>query len=644
VLNGAIPSFDVEGGLLLVLVRGLTDVGLLSASGTLIFWGLLLPGVSNGIAVINEQLLVLSRASLALALAAILTWLVLEAGTMANTSGFVQSLSATQAIIIGTPFGRLVAAQVAMLLMTGLALGGGDRLVRWWLAALFSAIATALQAGHGHAMAMYDGPSLLLFSGVLHLLAAGAWLGGLLPLTLALRILSPQIAGLVARRFSPLGQICVAGLVVSAGYQYWVMIGGIPGLVGTAYGWMVLVKSLLLIVLLAIAATNRYCLVPSLLRTRAESDLRLLQYSIVLETGVALLVVMAAAVLTNLPPAMHIQPVWPFSEQFSLIAIQEDPSFRMEVVETAAAPALICALLVTAVLARRLRWATLVGAAVLAWFTIPHLDLFFVTAYPTSFYHSTTGFSADAIANGAALYPQHCAGCHGTEGRGEGPDAKGLPIPPADLTAEHLWAHSDGELFWWLSEGIEAPEGGWAMPGFSAVLSEDERWDLIDYIRAHNAGLALSRTGSWSPPLQAPNLAVTCGDRPSSELQDWHGHVLRLVFASEPKAKSSVLPSQGRSNQHVMDIWVTDDGMPPAGMCTAADPDAWRAYAIVSGTTASDLPGTQFLIDGAGFLRLIQRPSEASPGWDDPKVLERASQMISAHPISDAHAAMHHHH
>ena len=37
--------------------------------------------------------------------------------------------------------------------------------------------------------------------------------------------------------------------------------------------------------------------------------------------------------------------------------------------------------------------------------------------------------------------------------------AKSLAMPPADLTAEHLFTHSDGELFWWLTHGMEGPDG-----------------------------------------------------------------------------------------------------------------------------------------------------------------------------------------
>lgn len=637
--------------MLLALVRGLTDVGLLSAFGTLIFRTSVLPRTlagapPSGIAVVERHLLALVRASLALALLAALAWLVLTAGVMAGARGLVRSLSAAPAVLSDTFFGHLVAAQIGVLFATGLALGRGGRPIRWWLATGLSAIATGLLAGHGHAMAMYGGPSLLLLSQALHLFAAGAWLGGLLPLALVVRSMPPKTGALAARRFSPLGQLCVAGLVVSAGFQFWVMIGGLPGLVGTAYGWTALVKALLLLLLLAIAGANRYRLTPALLWTAAPSASRALLGSIAAETGVALLVVLAAAVLSSLPPAMHIQPVWPFSEQFSLVAVQEDPSLGQEAIEAVAALAVACVLVAVGVVARRItRWVAFVGAVILAWFAVPHLDLFLVAAYPTSFYRSTTGVSASAIATGADLFPQHCAGCHGAEGRGDGPDAKGLPIPPADLTAGHLWAHSDGELFWWLTHGMESPEGELTMPGFANILSDDERWDLIDYIRAHNAGLVLSSTGTWSPPVQAPDLPIACADQKIAALQDLRGRIVRLVFAARDESEAGSISSEIQSSPEVATVLVAAGAASvPAHICTASDPDAWRAYATISATGLSDMPGTQFLVDGEGFLRVIQRPSDASPGWNDREVLERISRTISAHPIAAAGGGHHQHH
>ena len=127
-----------------------------------------------------------------------------------------------------------------------------------------------------------------------------------------------------------------------------------------------------------------------------------------------------------------------------------------------------------------------VGGLVLAALSLTHLDLFFVPAYPTSYYHSPTEGSATSIAHGAQLFPQHCASCHGVEGRGDGSGATRLKVPPADLMAPHLWNHSDGELFWWLSHGMDGPDRNQVMPGFAPPLAADDIWALIDFVRARN--------------------------------------------------------------------------------------------------------------------------------------------------------------
>src|SRR6266536_5050812 len=125
------------------------------------------------------------------------------------------------------------------------------------------------------------------------------------------------------------------------------------------------------------------------------------------------------------------------------------------------------------------RWPMLAtAAALLAWGT-PRLSVFTAEAFPTSFFVSPTGYSTHSIAAGRALFAEHCASCHGAQGRGDGPAAKNLEPPPADLAAEHIYGHSDGDLFWWIIHGI-----GEAMP-FGAVLDETAHWNLIDFLHAN---------------------------------------------------------------------------------------------------------------------------------------------------------------
>jgi mono/diheme cytochrome c family protein len=275
---------------------------------------------------------------------------------------------------------------------------------------------------------------------------------------------------------------------------------------------------------------------------------------------------------------------------------------------------------------QRVRWpAWLAGAAVIA-FALPHLDLLVVPATPTVFYVSPTGFSVAAIARGAALYPDHGPACHGAGGKGDGPAAAGLPAPPADLTATHLRAHTDGEMFSWLTAGISAPDGRPAMPAFGAALPEDDRWALIDFLRARNASAALAEN-QFSSPVPAPALEAICPDGQTREMAGLRGQVVRVLAGAEP---APVAAPPG-----VTDLLLAPPGgaEPPAGACTATDPAAWVAYAVLSGVPAAALAGTQFLVDASGWLRARWRPGEAH-GWSTPESLAEAVRRIRAAPIA----------
>jgi mono/diheme cytochrome c family protein len=88
--------------------------------------------------------------------------------------------------------------------------------------------------------------------------------------------------------------------------------------------------------------------------------------------------------------------------------------------------------------------------------------------------------NANTIALGQKLYVANCLGCHGPKGKGDGPGAYSLEKKPANLGARiKETGEKDGELFWKISEGH-----GFMVTWKVTPLSETQRWELVNYIRA----------------------------------------------------------------------------------------------------------------------------------------------------------------
>lgn len=86
--------------------------------------------------------------------------------------------------------------------------------------------------------------------------------------------------------------------------------------------------------------------------------------------------------------------------------------------------------------------------------------------------------TAASIEIGRELFAENCVICHGPLGQGDGEQLVNVNSWRADLTAPHLYDHTEGELHWWISYG----KGGTLMPGFSEVLTDEERWHLVNYV------------------------------------------------------------------------------------------------------------------------------------------------------------------
>lgn len=86
--------------------------------------------------------------------------------------------------------------------------------------------------------------------------------------------------------------------------------------------------------------------------------------------------------------------------------------------------------------------------------------------------------------DGAALYARWCAACHGPNGRGDGPNAKHLPVKPAvHSSREAMSARPDDSLFDTIASGGAIMNRSPRMPAFGATLSAAEIRALVRHIR-----------------------------------------------------------------------------------------------------------------------------------------------------------------
>ncbi|HEX9234357.1 MAG TPA: cytochrome c, partial [Candidatus Acidoferrum sp.] len=95
------------------------------------------------------------------------------------------------------------------------------------------------------------------------------------------------------------------------------------------------------------------------------------------------------------------------------------------------------------------------------------------------------------LAAARQTYLDKCAECHGDSGKGDGSQAKMYdPLPRNLADAQHMSTVSDGELFYKISEGHRP------MPSFKKRFTEEQRWQLVFFIRS----LSASPTPDQVPP------------------------------------------------------------------------------------------------------------------------------------------------
>ncbi len=271
---------------------------------------------------VGFQLVLIGWFSVAVTVVSGAAWLVLQAERMSELSlGQVLQQGAIWTVLSETDFGY---AWMARLVMAGLLAAMLPRLgpSRWIKSLRLGAvvvsaglIGTLAWAGHGAAGSDVEG-AVHLGADILHLIAAAAWGGGLIPLALLLNAArrdpveaSTAIARTAVLRFSPLGVLSVGTLVATGVVNTWVLAGSVPALLDTDYGRLLLVKVALFLAMLSFGAINRLWLTPHLVHasnaSAAADALRQIERNSLIETGLAAIIIAIVGLLGTMPPGLE---------------------------------------------------------------------------------------------------------------------------------------------------------------------------------------------------------------------------------------------------------------------------------------------------------------------------------------------------
>jgi copper resistance protein D len=297
----------------LILVRGVHFAATLLAGGTVAFVVLVAEPAAAKIrpdfTALRHRLTVLSWLALAVAIVSGTAWLVLLASDILGAPLVDVCLhGGAWPVLFDTRFGLVWCTRLALALLLAL-LMLRPATQSFQLAAAVAFIGLPALVGHAGATPGMTG-YLHLIADIVHLLAAGAWLGSLpafvLLLSLARRRSEPawyDFAIRMTRRLSVVGILSVGAILASGLINSWNLLSGPRDLVSTGYGRLVAFKIGLFVAMVVIATVNRFYLTPRLPQPPA---LRALQRNSLAEIGLGLCVLLFVGMLGTLPPAAHV--------------------------------------------------------------------------------------------------------------------------------------------------------------------------------------------------------------------------------------------------------------------------------------------------------------------------------------------------
>lgn len=338
--------------------------------------------------------------------------------------------------------------------------------------------------------------------------------------------------------------------------------------------------------------------------------------------------------LAGLAPEVHGEPAWPFGHRVAAEMLLVDAGLaRRLLLSLLCAGLAVLALGVSAFWRRARKPLWLIAAALLFAAPWPQSHLLLAPAVATSLHQSPTGFTAQGIVRGQAVYQQHCVRCHGADGAGEGPDAPQLAMWPPNLNGALLWKRLDGELFWRLRHGMQGRDGAQTMPGFAGQLGDHDLWEVLDYLQARAAGRMLRDAGTWDRPVRVPDALADCRHGGRRSLRSLAGQRLRIAVPEGSGPQSSPVDDPRL-------VTVLAHAVPGADApeCLAVDAALLPALALVLGVEAGaggGAAGYQLIVDRAGWLRARGQPGRAEWSEDDLVCRSTAAPRAAGRPAGD---------
>lgn len=302
----------------LIAVRAVHFAASTIVAGALIFRSVVAEPASaaapEAVPVLAVQIRQVAWASFVVAVVTGLGWLLLETMQITGLSLWeALTQEGLSTVVEVTQFGQVTVIRLALAVVLAISLARERTWPLRWLTLLSALAFAGAIAWTGHAGSTAGDLGVLhLISDVSHLWAAAAWTGGLVLLacllTSSARHQSPAWRKLereAVARFSILGMVAVATLVLSGVINAWIIVGSWQVLLATAYGQLLLVKIAVVALMVAFACVNRFWLTPRLAATAAADASRQLARNSGIEFALGLAVFAIVGALGLQHPLIH---------------------------------------------------------------------------------------------------------------------------------------------------------------------------------------------------------------------------------------------------------------------------------------------------------------------------------------------------